>query len=46
MMPIHESTVEQAALTWLESIGYAMLSRKVSGGEHMRSGKNPLKYTT
>jgi len=41
-----EFTVEDASLAWLESLGYAMLSRKVSGGEYVQSGGNPLKYTT
>jgi len=43
---IYESHVESAALTWLKSLGYAILLRKVSGGLHVQSGRNPLKYTT
>jgi len=43
---ITESHVEEASLAWLESLGYAMLSRKVSGGERVQSGENPPKYIT
>jgi len=43
---ISDSTVEQAALAWLESLGYVILLRKISDGLHVRGSENPLKYTT
>jgi len=43
---IYESHVESAALTWLKSLGYVILLRKISGGEHVQSGENPLRYIT
>jgi len=40
------SHVEGTALTWLGSLGYAMLSRKVPDELHGQTGENQLKYTT
>ncbi|NIA10131.1 MAG: hypothetical protein GWP10_10515 [Nitrospiraceae bacterium] len=44
MNAFSESTVEKAALAWLESLSYAMLPRKITDRGCVQDGGNPLEY--